>query len=337
MPSELIAKVFRGETVESQHFGHLAIVENGAVVASIGDPNTVTYFRSAAKAFQAIPFVTSGAADAFGFSEREFALAVASHSGEPEHVALAAAMLEKAGLAESDLRCGPHLPFDSNSANALISAGREPTQLHNNCSGKHAAMLAFAKHIGATTEDYDAVDHRIQKRILRCVSEFTGVAENEIAIGIDGCSAPNFALPVVAMARSFAKLVSPVGLHELTRMACERIVKAMIAHPDLVGGRDRLDTRIMLAANGKVISKVGADGVWLCGILPCDRWPNGLGIALKVEDGDDFKARPAVSIDILRQLGMLGNEDLTDISPLPVKSRRGAVVGMIRSTLVIKL
>lgn len=337
MAFEIIAKVFRGETVESLHHGHLAVVENGSLVTSIGDPNMVTYFRSAAKAFQAIPFVTSGAADAFGFSEREFALAVASHSGEPEHVALAAAMLEKAGLGEADLRCGTHLPFDQNSAHALIANGREPSQLHNNCSGKHAAMLAFAKHIGATTADYDSTEHRIQKRILRCVSEFSGVPENQIAIGIDGCSAPNFALPVVAMARSFGKLVSPTGLHELTRLACDRIVKAMIAHPDLVGGRDRLDTRIMLAANGKVISKVGADGVWLCGVLPCERWPNGLGIALKVEDGDDFKARPVVSIDILRQLGIFSSEDLSDLSPMPVKSRRGAVVGMIRSTVNINL
>ena len=187
MPSEILANVIRGETVESIHRGHLIVIDgDGNTIASVGDPSTVTYFRSSAKAFQAIPFITSGAADAFGFTDDEIALAVASHSGEPMHVEIAARMLAKIGLSESDLRCGAHLPF--NEAERMLRAGETPTQLHNNCSGKHAAMLAFAKHIEADIETYDSPDNRIQKRILKCVSDFTEVPEDEIAIGIDGCA-----------------------------------------------------------------------------------------------------------------------------------------------------
>ena len=150
MGAEILANVIRGETVESIHRGHLIVIDgDGETIASLGDPSTVTFFRSSSKAFQAIPFITSGAADAFGFTEQEIALAVASHSGERIHVAIAAGMLAKIGLSESDLRCGAHLPFNEAEAERMMRAGETPTQLHNNCSGKHAAMLAFAKHIDA--------------------------------------------------------------------------------------------------------------------------------------------------------------------------------------------
>lgn len=328
MPAETIAHVIRGDTVESVHTGHLSIVDGkGNMLHSLGDPSTVTYFRSAAKAFQAIPFITSGAAEAFGFSEDEIALACASHSGEPRHVRTAGSMLIKAGLSVDDLRCGTHSPFNEAESHRLRRAGYKPTQLHNNCSGKHIAMLAFAKHIGASLDDYDSPDNRIQKRILKCIADFTEVPESGIKIGTDGCAAPNFALPVAAMATSFANLVRPTKFPEASREACSRIVSAMIQHPDLIGGTDRLDTQLMQAAPGKIISKVGADGVWLCGVLPNEKYPTGLGIALKVADGDDYRARPAVSVGILRQLGILSKEDLAEVSPMPIKNRRGDVVG----------
>lgn len=332
MASQVIASVVRGETVESVHTGHvIAIDGDGREILAVGDPQTVTYFRSAAKAFQFIPCITSGAADAFGFDEQEAALAVASHSGEKQHVEIAARMLAKIGLTETDLRCGPHLPFSERAAHALLAAGLRPNQLHNNCSGKHAAMLAFAKHIGAATADYDSPDNRIQKRILRCVSDLAEVPEHEIAIGIDGCAAPNFALPLAAMARSFINLVRPMRFPEPTQVACRRIVDAMIRYPHLVGGSERLDTKLMQAAPGRIISKVGADGVWLCGVLPCEEYPTGLGIALKVADGDDYRARPVVAVEILRQLGILSKKDLTELSPMPIKNRRGDVVGRVET------
>lgn len=330
MAAEILAKVIRGETVESVHRGHIVVVDGeGRPIVSIGDPSTVTFFRSAAKAFQLVPCLTSGTPEAFGFDEREIALAVASHSGEAMHVEIAASMLAKAGFTESDLKCGTHLPFNEAEAHRMIAAGEKPTQLHNNCSGKHAAMLAFAKHIDAGTADYDLPDNRIQKRILRCIADFTEIPEAEIAIGVDGCAAPNFALPISAMARSFAGLAFPWQFPELTQKACTRIVDAMIKYPDLIGGTDRLDTMLIHAAQGKVISKVGAEGVWLCGVLPSEKYPTGLGIALKIEDGDDKRARPVVATEMLRQFGLLTSEDLLDLSPMPIKNRRGDIVGKI--------
>ncbi len=334
MNSEILANVIRGETVESIHRGHLIVLDgNGETVVSRGDPSTVTYFRSSAKAFQAIPFLTSGAADAFGFTEEEIALTVASHSGERRHVEIAAGMLAKTGLAESDLRCGAHRPFDEAESHRMLAAGEEPTQLHNNCSGKHASMLAFAKHIGADIATYDSPDNRIQQRILRCVSDFTEVPIDQIAIGTDGCAAPNFALPVTAMAKSFVNLLSPTRFPEPTRRACSSIVSAMLKYPELIGGSTRLDTMLMQAAPNKFISKVGADGVWLCGVLPSEKWPTGLGIALKIEDGDDYLSRPAVTVAVLRNLGVLLVDDLQQLSPMPVKNRRGDQVGRVEATL----
>ena len=337
MDPEILAKVIRGETVESIHRGHLIVIDGeGNTVASIGDPTTVTYFRSSAKAFQAIPFITSGAANAFGFTEDEIALAVASHSGEKIHVEIAAQMLAKVGLSESNLRCGTHLPFNEAESRRMLRAGETPTQLHNNCSGKHAAMLALAKHIDADIKTYDSPDNRIQKRILKCVSDFTEVPEDQIAIGTDGCAAPNFALPVAAMAKSFINLISPSKFPEPTQNACSRIVAAMIKFPELIGGSERLDTMLMQAAPGKIISKVGADGVWLCGVLPSEKWSTGVGIALKVEDGDDHRARPVVAVEVLRQLGILNDSDLPDLSPMPIKNRRGDLVGRIEAVIQVE-
>ena len=334
MKAEVLANVIRGETIESVHRGHLIVIDgDGNTIAAIGDSSTVTYFRSASKAFQAIPCITSGAADAFGFTEEEIALTVASHSGEPMHVEIVARMLAKIGLAESDLRCGVHMPFNEAETGRMTREGRKATQLHNNCSGKHAAMLALAKHIDADIKTYDLPESRVQKRILRCVSDFTGVPESEIAIGLDGCAAPNFAVSVAAMAKSFANLIAPANFHPTVQSAAARIVSAMTKYPELIGGTERLDTMLMQAAPGKIISKVGADGVWLCGVLPCDKWPTGLGVALKVEDGDDTRARPVVAVKILIQLGILSDDDLPELSPMPIKNRRGDLVGQVEAKI----
>ncbi|MFN0278145.1 MAG: asparaginase [Pyrinomonadaceae bacterium] len=336
MNSEILAKVIRGETVESVHRGHFIVIDGeGRTVASAGDPSTVTFFRSSAKPFQAIPFITSGAAEAFGFTEDEIAMAVASHSGEAMHVERSKRMLAKIGLSESDLQCGAHAPFFAQEAERMLRYGKEPTQLHNNCSGKHAAMLAFAMHIGADMATYLSPENRIQKRILRCIADFTETPQDQIALGIDGCAAPNFALPVAAMAKSFINLITPSKFPKPTQQACERIVAAMMKFPELIGGSERLDTMLMQAAPGKIISKVGADGIWLCGVLPNENWPTGLGIALKIEDGDDHRARPVVATEILRQLYILSKTDLPTLSPMPVKNRRGDIVGRIEAVLKV--
>jgi L-asparaginase II len=339
MESEILAKVIRGETVESIHRGHLIVLDGaGGEVARIGNAETVTFFRSSAKPFQAIPVLTSGAAERFGFLETEIALACASHSGEEIHTSIAEKMLHKIGLSETDLKCGAHLPFDEKRAEEILRAGEKPTQIHNNCSGKHSAMLAFAKHIGADLKTYDLPENPIQQAILQTVADFTETPKEKIAVGIDGCAAPNFALAISGMARSFAKLVfPPEDFDDELREACRRIVTAMMNYPELIGGTERLDTILMQAARGKFISKIGADGVWLCGVLPNAKWKKGLGIALKIEDGDDKRARAVVSIEVLRQLGIFERETLTNYSPLPVKNRRGDIVGRVEPNFNLKL
>jgi L-asparaginase II len=334
MESEILARVIRGETVESIHRGHLIVVDGeGGEIVRLGDPGTVTFFRSSAKPFQAIPFVTSGAAERFGFLETEIALACASHSGEEIHVRTAARMLAKIDLTEIDLKCGAHLPFNEKRAEEMMRAGEKPTQLHNNCSGKHAAMLALARHIGADLKTYDALENPVQQRILETVAEFTGTPRDEIKIGIDGCAAPNYALTLSGMALSFARLVfPPESFSPELREACRRIVTAMMNYPELIGGSERLDTLLMQAARGRIISKIGADGVWLCGVLPSPKWKKGLGIALKIEDGDDKRARAPISVEVLRQLGIFEAETLADYSPLPIKNRRGDAVGRVEAS-----
>ncbi len=338
MQSEILAEVVRGETIESIHRGHIAVVDGeGGMIFSKGSHEMVTFFRSSGKAFQAFPFLTSGAAERFGYSDAEIALACGSHSGEKIHTETAAKMLARVGLSESDLRCGAHFPFNEKVENVMIRAGEEPNQLHNNCSGKHAAMLALAKHLGADLQSYEALENPVQQKILEAVSQFTDVPLNEIKIGIDGCAAPNFALPLRAMATSFARLIfPPKSFDNETREACRRIVAAMINYPEMIGGTERLDTIIMQSARGKIISKIGAEGVYVAGILPCERWKKGLGVAVKIEDGDDKRARAVVIIELLRALGVIdetNDKDLREYSPMPIKNRRGDTVGEVRAKL----
>src|SRR5687768_8561494 len=210
MTSKILAKVIRGDTVESVHRGHLIVMDgDGRIVSAVGDPSVVTFFRSASKPFQALPFITTGAADTFGYSEEEIALACASHSGEARHTRIAALMLERIGLSEAHLHCGTHLPFNDKEAERMQRAGEHPTQLHNNCSGKHAAMLALAKHIEADVATYELPENPVQQKILETVAQFAEMPIESIKIGIDGCVVPNFALPLHAMAKSFINLMRP--------------------------------------------------------------------------------------------------------------------------------
>jgi L-asparaginase II len=190
-------------------------------------------------------------------------------------------------------------------------------------------MLAVAKHIGANTSTYLSVQHPVQQSVLETISNFCELPRAEIAIGIDGCGVPNFAMPLIAMARGFLNLVAS----RVEDAAPTRIVSAMLDHPDLIGGSERLDTILMKAAPGKIISKVGADGVWLCGILPSKKFPNGAAIALKIEDGDDKRARPVVAIELLRRMGIISDDDLAEYSPMPIKNRGGVIVGQVISSL----
>lgn len=332
---EPLVEVTRGGITESRHRGHIVAVDpDGTLIAYIGAPETVTYLRSSAKPHQAIPLITSGAADRFGLTEKEIALACASHSGEPIHVEVVASILKKIGLPPSALKCGTHEPFSPEVSRRMREKGEAPNVLQNNCSGKHAGMLALALHLGAPIETYDEPTNPVQLAIGKTISDFSGIAIEDIAVGVDGCGVPVFGITVKAMALMYARLVAPpVKFDNTTRDACARIVSAMTNNPELIGGTtDRLDTEIMRAAPGRLVSKVGAEGVYTVGVLPSDEWPRGLGLALKIEDGDDHRARPTVVIESLRQLGILADESLEPVSRyafFPVRNRRGDVVGEV--------
>ena len=336
--AESLVEVKRGSITESRHRGYIVAVEpDGNIVASLGDPRYVTFLRSSAKPFQALPLLLTGAADHFGFTDREVALACASHNGEPIHTEIAASMLKKIGLGPEALKCGVHEPYSAEAAAELRARGEEPNVLHNNCSGKHIGMLAVALHIGAPIENYDSPESPVQKAIADVVSEFTGVPVTDMAVGTDGCGAPIFGITMRAMALAYARLVSPpTNFDQATRDACERIVRVMTTYPELIGGTSqRLDTEVMRAARGRVVSKVGAEGVYTAGVKPCEEWPRGLGVALKIEDGDDKRARPTVVIEALRQLGVLRDESLEAVAKyafFPVTNRRGDVVGEISAS-----
>jgi L-asparaginase II len=340
--AEPLVEVKRGSITESRHRGHIVAVDpDGNVIASLGAPETVTYLRSSAKPFQALPLVVTGAADRFGFTDLEVALACASHNGEPIHTKLAASMLKKIGLGPEALKCGAHEPYSVEAALALRTRGEEPNVLHNNCSGKHAGMLALALHLGAPIENYESAENPVQKMIADTMSQFSGVPVTDMAVGIDGCAAPVFGVTVKAMALAYARLVSPLqSFDNTTRAACLRIVRVMSAYPELIGGTsDRLDTEVMRAAPGRLVSKVGAEGVYTAGITPCEEWPKGMGLAIKIEDGDDKRARPTVVMESLRQLGVLRDESLEAIARyafFPVKNRRGDIVGEVVASFGLK-
>jgi L-asparaginase II len=329
--------------VESRHRGHLTAVDGrGESIAALGQPETVTYVRSSGKPFQAIPVIVSGAADRFGFIDQEIAIACGSHSGEPIHVDTVRSMLSKIGLDESALKCGVHEPFSAEVARELTRTQTPPSVLQNNCSGKHAAMLALALHVGAPTESYDDWANPVQQAIAKTVAAFSDIPIEEIAIGTDGCGVPVFGIPVRAMALMYARLVAPSNSFDLaTRNACKRIVKAMIDFPEMVGGtKNRLDTELIRAGKGRLISKIGADGVYTVGVLPGAEWVNGLGLALKIEDGDDHRARPPAVIEALKQLNVLAEDELAALSsyaPTIIRNRRGERVGEARADFTLEM
>lgn len=297
MTNPVLVEVLRGGTVESRHRGAVSVVDgDGATVLSIGDVERPVFPRSAVKAIQALPLVESGAADAYGFGQRELALASASHSGEPEHAALAAAMLAKAGLDHSALECGAHWPTRQEAALDLAAGGKTPSPLHNNCSGKHSGFLCACRHLGLDHRGYVAAGHGAQQAVRDAMEAVTGAAHAADACGTDGCSIPTYAVPLRNLAHGFARMATGAGLSPARAGAARRLIEACMAEPFLVAGTGRLDTRLMQAGGGRVMVKVGAEGVY-CGAVP----ELGLGIALKCDDGAARAAEIMVAA-VLRRL-----------------------------------
>lgn len=324
-----IAEVVRAGRVESSHFGDVAVVAaDGRLTAWAGDPERFVYPRSALKPVQALAVVESGAADRFGFSDEDIALCAASHNGEPMHVERVEEMLLRAGLTENALLCGSHPPRLESAAADLWRSGREPSALHNNCSGKHAGMLAAARVMGAPADSYLALGHPVQVHIRKALSVLSGVPEQDLAAAVDGCGAPVYGLPLAALALVFARLAAPERAPAAHADGLRRVRDAMRFHPEMVGGTGRFCTAFLSAGAGRWVGKAGAEGVYGVGVLA-----TGEGVAVKVEDGNSRAVYPAV-LSVMAELGHLapGSErSLAEFGPIPVKNVAGNAVGEVRA------
>lgn len=338
--------VTRGGRVESVHRGSIAVVSrDGRLLAAAGDPLQPTFLRSAAKVFQLTPFVAAGGEKRYGLTTSEIALAAASHGGEPFHTALAARMLAKGGFTVEDLHCGAHAPMDEATARDLASRREKPNPLHNNCSGKHAAMLLACRMLGLDPGSYWQRSHPLQKRILEVVSRMTGVPVERIGMGVDGCSVPVFQVPLYNLALSFARLRDGRVEGEPARdhAARVRIVDAMMKAPKFVAGTSRFTTRLMEEYEGALLAKEGAEGVYAVGVPAALAAPlpehGAVGIAVKIEDGAE-RGRDSVAVEVLRQLGLACGTRLTRLRRIarkPVRNVRGDVVGDIRPVFSLDL
>jgi L-asparaginase II len=291
LANPILVEILRGGIVESRHRGAVSVFDgDGTEVLSIGDVARPVFPRSACKLIQALPFVESGAADAYGFGNKELSLACASHSGEPEHAALSEAMLTRAGQSMATLECGTHWPFDLPVAIKLAQSGSLPNACHNNCSGKHAGFICTACHLGDDPKGYVTAAHPAQMRVRDAMAEVTGAAHASEACGTDGCSIPTYAIPLGALAHGFAKCATGQGLNPIRAKAARRLMEACMAQPFYMAGTMRFCTDIMGAARGRIFAKIGAEGVY-CAAIP----ELGLGIALKIDDGASRAAELTVA------------------------------------------
>lgn len=321
----------RGAAVESVHLGVAVVVApGGREIARAGDPGWPVVVRSAVKPFQVLPFVMDGGVEAYGLEPADLALACSSHGGTEAHARRAEAMLERGGLEHSALLCGAHPPLDESAAAALVAAGSEPTALHNNCSGKHAAMLLGCRRAGLPLDGYVAFDHPWQLRIQAALAACCGLPlEAARPCGIDGCSAPTFALPALALARGYAALADPeaAGLEAGHAAALGRVADAMGRHPGMVAGPGRFTTALAAATGGRLIGKEGAEGVYGVAI----RGPVALGLAVKLADGGE-RARDTVVLELLGQLGALSGAEQAALASFyrpALRNHRGLAIGEV--------
>jgi len=332
-----ILEATRGNIIESIHFGGFIVVNtDGDVLASLGADDLLTYPRSSMKPFQALPFIESSGDETFSFTTQEIAILCASHAGTDIHVSVLEGMHQKIGITEDNLGCGVHWPSDAKTRQSMRAAGEEPTPFRHNCSGKHTGMLAYAKMQGWELSSYLDPNHPVQVNIRKVLGEMLQMDPVDLPLGIDGCSAPVYGIPMRNMAAAVARLAAPKSLNETRAAACRKITAAMMDHPVMVAGPGKFDTELMSAAKGKVFSKGGAEGYQIIGVMPgvvADDSP-GLGIAIKISDGDARgRARTYVSLLILRALGVLSEKELEELNfkeKRLVKNWRGIEVGELR-------
>ena len=337
----ILVEALRGGITESAHRGAIAIVDaDGVLHTAIADIDRPIFARSAIKVLQALPLVASGAADRWALTDEELALACASHNGEPRHAATAAAMLAKAGVDADALECGAHWPYHDGSIKALAAAGLQPSALHNNCSGKHSGfvclgcMMAEGDDRRAFLKGYVKPDHPVMREVTAALQAATGYDLAHTAMGTDGCSIPTFAIPLRHIAHAFARVATGVGLSDGHARAAKRLRAAVAAAPYFVAGTGRFDTRLMERLGARVFCKVGAEGVH-CAALP----ELGLGVAVKMDDGNNSRACEVVLAALVERLLPLDDADagfVRGLSDLQLKNWNGIEVGRLRASAALR-
>lgn len=333
----ILAEALRGGIVESFHRGALAIVDaDGAVHTALGDIERPIFPRSAVKVLQALPLVASGAAERLGLSDEELALACASHGGEPRHAETAASMLAKAGVDVGALECGAHWPYHDGAIKAMAASGQAPSALHNNCSGKHAGFvclgcqLAEGGEVADFLRGYVRPDHPVMREVTAALQAATGFDLTRTARGTDGCSIPTYAIPLRHLAHAFARVATGVGLSPGHAHAAQRLRTAVARAPQMVAGTGRFDSRLMARLGERVFCKVGAEGVY------CAAFPElGLGVAIKMDDGNTARAAEVVMAAVVAAQLPLGDADAAFVRELacaPLRNWNGIEVGALRAT-----
>lgn len=329
-PLSVRVRVTRGSLVESEHRVDVAVCAGGRLTTQAGEAARITLLRSAAKPFQALPLVEDGAAGRFRLTDSEIALCCASHNAEPRHLRGALSILRKAGLEEGDLACGPHPPMRAAEAARMAAKGVRARSVHNNCSGKHAGMLALAVHHGWPTEGYHRPAHPVQKRMRATIARWTGVPEPELGVAVDGCGVSTFAVPLTAMARALSRLGVAA---EDGDPGPATILEAIARHPFMLAGTGRLCTELAQATNGRVLAKTGAEGVYGA-MVPSE----GLGLALKVEDGARRAADVAL-VAVLEALDLLSTAERSRLAAWRrpgLRNSRGERVGEVRAEVELE-
>lgn len=341
----VLFELTRGFVVEAVHRGSIAaIAADGSLIKSQGDPYMVAFLRSSAKPFQALPFVEADGAEYYNYTQAELALSCASHETSQMHLDAVQNLQKKIGIQEDLLQCGPHLPGDADKLREVIQRDIVPTANFNNCSGKHTSMLAFAKMRGLPLESYLDLDHPIQREIRKTLAEMCAMAEKDIQIGIDGCSAPNFAMPLYNAALGMARMCDPRELTPARALACRKITDAMTTRPEMISNFGEFDCELMKTGAGRIVTKRGAEGYQIVGVMPGIIHERGAGIAFKISDGDKSsmdarlraraRVRPPVTLEILRQLGALNESQLKALANFGpeelLKNYAGLVTGKMR-------
>jgi L-asparaginase II len=333
MNAENLVDVIRGNLIESKHLGHIAIVDyTGRLIASKGNVNSIVFARSSMKPLQAIPIIETGAYDSYQLIPADLSLCCASHNGEEQHTERVLSILEKANLVESSLQCGTHIPRWDEAYRKIIIENRKVTPVYNNCSGKHSGMLITAKHLNEPIDSYYSMEHPVQKRILQVISDLAEIPKEEIQIGVDGCGVPVHGIPLNKIALAYAKMAKPDNLPDTRKNSISQIVHAMMEAPEMVGGTNRFCTDFMSVVKGKMFGKAGAEGVYCIGDLR-----SGIGIAIKIEDGNSRAASP-VAVEVMKQLSMLSEREIKELKEyhLPtLKNARNENVGSLQANFLL--